>query len=74
MAKENGATTIDSDKYNDWAVQHAVDVLTQAEEIRQDAKMMKLVSKEIGKRQEALDKIKPSSAEVMYGKKEEKEQ
>lgn len=73
MSKDMGASTIESDKYNEWAVQRAVDVLTQAEEIKQDAKMMKLVSKEIGKRQEALDKIKPSSAEVMYGKKEEKE-
>lgn len=73
MSKDLGAGAVEPDKYDNWAVQRAVDVLTQAEEIKQDAKMMKLVSKEIGKRQEALDKIKPSSAEVMYGKKEEKE-
>lgn len=74
MAKDTASTPNQPSKYDDWAVQNALDTLIRAEEIKSDKKLMDLVEKEKVKRQAALNKlgsgVKPekSKAEVLYGK------
>ena len=43
------------DKYCDWRVKQALHTLTEAEEIKKDAKMMSLVRKEALKQQKAVN-------------------
>lgn len=49
--------SMDDSKYDEWAVKSAAETLVRAEEIKQDSKMMKLVSKHITKQKKAIDSI-----------------
>lgn len=44
-------------KYDDWAVKSAMETLMRAEEIKQDPKMMKLVSAHLKKQKKAIRSI-----------------
>ena len=47
----------DDHKYDEYAVQSAMDTLIRAEEIRADEKMMGLVNKQLSKKKNAINKI-----------------
>lgn len=51
------ATPSKPDKYDEYAVKRACETLMEAEEIKQDSKMMGLVKELMGKKQMALKKI-----------------
>lgn len=50
-------TKPDDHKYDEYAVQSAMDTLIHAEEIRADSKMMGLVSKHLTKKKKAINSI-----------------
>lgn len=55
-------------KYDEWDIKDAVRTLIRAEEIKNDAELMSLVSPELEKQAKAIK----SAAEILYGNKEEK--
>ena len=56
-------------KFDEWEIKSAADCLIRAEEIKQDAELMALVTPELEKRTKAYKGI----AEILYGKEENKE-
>lgn len=52
-----GEDAMKDGKYDEWAVEDAARTLIRAEEIKQDSKMMKLVSKQIKKQKKAINSI-----------------
>lgn len=51
------AISDEEEKYSDWRVRDAVDCLMRAEDIKQDAKMMGLVKKEIDKKVKSVKQV-----------------
>lgn len=64
----------DDHKYDQYAVQSAMDTLIRAEEIRADAKMMGLVQKELSKKKKAINSIADLKAAAAEMDKEESEE
>lgn len=58
MSKNEVCKSAKDSGYNDWEVKNALDTLKRAEELKKDKKMMKLVSTELKKQQEALKQTK----------------
>lgn len=56
-------------KYDEWEIRSAVECLIRAEEIRQDAELMALVTPELEKK----SKVYKGIAEILYGNETEKE-
>ena len=57
-------------KYDEWEIKDAVRTLVQAEEIKQNKELMKLVIPELKKQSNAMEQ----AAKVLYGKNEKEEQ
>lgn len=51
-------------KYDEWEIKNAVRTIIEAEQIKQNAELMKLVAPELDKQVKAT----ASAAEILYGK------
>ncbi len=72
---ETAATPVKKDdhKYDEYAVQSAMDTLIRAEEIRSDEKMMGLVNKQLSKKKKAINSIADLKAKAAEMDAEEEE-
>ena len=54
-------------KFDRWDIEHAVNILIEAEQIKLDKEKMKYVLPILEKQKQALDKV-ATAAEILYGK------